>query len=191
MKLFLTSSANQVLDQIVPKLNKNPEELSVAFVPTASNPYGENQPWVVADREKLMELGFRVFDFDLDGKSAQEVEKFLSDKDIIFVAGGNVFYLLQKARESGFDKIVIEEVKSGKIYIGSSAGSYIATDDISTTTWKRDKNRYGVTDMTGIGLVPFAIFPHYEDKHKDLVETRKKELNQELFIIRDDEMIEV
>lgn len=142
------------------------------------------------DRENLTKHGFALTDFDLVGKTEDEVRDAVDENDVIFVEGGNTFYLLKYARESGFDKVMREVKDSDKIYIGVSAGAYIATQTVEPTTWKRKKETYGITDLTGLGPVPFAIFPHYEEKYKDLVETRKKELKYDLVTIRDDEFVE-
>lgn len=189
MKIFLTSYSGRVIDKIIPKLTKKPEGLKALFITTAGNPYFPNVPWQDEDRESLIKHGFNLTDYDLVDKTDDEVRKAVKENDVIIVEGGNTFYLLKYARESGFDKVMKELKDSDKVYIGASAGAYIATADISPTEWKREKNHYGVTDNAGLGLVPFAIFPHYEDKYNDLVETRKKELKHELVTIRDDEMV--
>ena len=189
MKIFLTSHAGRVIDRIIPKLPKKPEELKALFITTAGNPYTDIH-WINEDRENLTKAGFALTDYDLVDKTEDEVKKAVDDNDVIFVEGGNTFYLLKYARESGFDKVMREQKASDKIYIGVSAGAYIATPTVEPTTWKRKKETYGITDLTGLGLVPFAIFPHYSDEYKDLVETRKKELKYDLVTIRDDEVIE-
>lgn len=189
MKIFLTSYAGRVIDKIIPKLLKKPEELNALFITTASNPYPDH-PWVDGDRESLTKHGFSLNDFDLAAKTEDEVRNAVNESDVIFVEGGNTFYLLKYARESGFDKVMKEQTGRDKVYIGASAGSYIATPDIRPTEWKRQKNHYGITDMTGMGLVPFTVFPHYTDEYKDLVETRKKELKYDLITIKDNEVIE-
>lgn len=189
MKIFLTSYAGRVIDKIMPKLPKKPQDLEVLFITTAGNPYPE-KPWQDEDRENLTKNGFSLTDYDLEGKTEDEVRQAVNKSDVIIVEGGNTFYLLKYARESGFDKVMREQKDNDKVYIGASAGSYIATPDIEPTTWKRKKNTYGVTDLTGLGLVPFMIFPHYTEEYKDLIESKKKELKYDLVTIRDDEVIE-
>lgn len=190
MKIFLTSYAGRVIDKIIPKLPKRPQELRALFITTAGNPYTDIH-WIDEDRENLTKNGFTLTDYDLVDKIEDDVRKVVDENDLIFVEGGNTFFLLKYARESGFDKVMREQKNSDKIYIGVSAGAYIATPSVEPTTWKRKKDTHGVTDFTGLGLVPFAIFPHYEEKYKDLIETRKKELKYDLITIKDDEMVEV
>src|SRR6266576_1806650 len=101
MPLFLTSIACNVLDQIVVELDAQPRDLSVAFVPTASNP-SKNKEGTENDRAKLVELGFRVTDVDIATARYEELGQTLGAADVILVGGGNTFYLLQEARRSGF-----------------------------------------------------------------------------------------
>jgi dipeptidase E len=170
MKLFLTSKAVNVLDKIASMLEKKPGDLKVIFIPNAGDPYGDNKPWVEADRNKLIELGFNVKDFDLREKTEKDTRKALLNTDVIFVAGGNAFYLLQKIRESGFDKVIQELISSNKIYIGSSAGSYVACPTIEAANWKqRDKNIVGLKDLTALNLVTFLVLAHYTNELEPLI----------------------
>ena len=92
MKLLLTSVFTKTADQLSEILSAPPKELTVAFVPTAADIYDDK--WFVgADRAKLVEMGFNVFDLSLKGKTMEAVEEALDKTDIIFVAGGNTFYL--------------------------------------------------------------------------------------------------
>ncbi len=77
--------------------------------------------------------------------------------------GGNTFYLLKAIRESGFDEVIKDLVDKGVPYVGTSAGSYVACPTIERATWKhQDKyDRCGITDFTGMNLVPFLVTAHY------------------------------
>lgn len=160
MKLFLTSNASKVLDKIVTRLPKTPQDLKVVFIPTAGDPYAET-PWITDDRNKLIELGFRVTELDIKSRTRSELEVALDGADIIFVAGGNTFYLLEQAIASGFDKIVQEQVRAGKTYIGSSAGSVIAGPDIEAMAIFDDPSVAQLKNTQGFGLVNFVVLPHF------------------------------
>ncbi|WP_252346614.1 Type 1 glutamine amidotransferase-like domain-containing protein, partial [Listeria monocytogenes] len=38
--------------------------------------------------------------------------------DFIYVTGGNTFFLLQELKRTGADKLILEEIAKGKLYIG-------------------------------------------------------------------------
>lgn len=53
---------------------------------------------------------------------------------MIFVEGGNTFFLLQELKRTGADQMLIREVNLGKVYIGESAGAIVACPDIGYST---------------------------------------------------------
>lgn len=190
MKLFLTSAANQVMDKIASMLSKPASEYKLAFIPTASDPNGNNKPWADADRASLIEVGFQVTDYGLRDKREDEVRTELSKYDIIFVAGGNPFYLLDQARKSGFIKIAEELTEQGVIYIGSSAGSYLACPTVETGLWKSpDKNRIGLKDFTALGFVDFLIFAHFEPKYEGAFQTGKRTTKYPVITLTDKQFV--
>jgi len=189
MKLLLTSVFTKTADQLSEILSAPPKELTVAFVPTAADIYDDK--WFVgADRAKLVEMGFNVFDLSLKGKTMEAVEEALDKTDIIFVAGGNTFYLLEQARASGFIDLVPKLVERGVIYIGSSAGSYLACPTIEVATWKhQDRNAVGLTDFTALGLVPFLMSVHYKPEYKNILKQHMVQAKYQVKILTDDQAV--
>jgi dipeptidase E len=118
MKLFLASLASETLDLVLPLLPSEPKNLKCAFIPTAADPYGNiEMPWMTADHDKLTSMGFRVTDYDLKNKDVQSLRKDLSQFQVIFVAGGNTFYLLNEVRKSGFDIVIKELLGNGVVIL--------------------------------------------------------------------------
>lgn len=188
-KLLLTSQFKNMVKELEAILPKPANELTVAFIPTAADVY-EEKPWMYADRDELTKLGLHVFDLSLKDKTKQEIEDALSNVDIIFVAGGNTFYLLDQARKTGFVEIVPKLVEKGVIYIGSSAGSYLTCPTIEAATWKnQDKNIIGMTDFTALSLVPFLLFVHYKPEHNDLLKQEIPKTKYPVRILKDDQAI--
>lgn len=162
MLLLLTSQASQVLESLLSYLMKPPHELTVAFIPTAANPYN-HAPWIDMDKKKLTELGFNVYDLDLEDKSQKQIQKALEQADIIFVAGGNTFYLLEQVQKSGFASVVKELIANGVVYIGSSAGSVLAGPNIESVTAFDDIGMAHLTSFEGLHFIDFVVLPHYKN----------------------------
>ena len=92
---------------------------------------------------------------------------FNLDIDVIYVSGGNTFGTMKLMRDSGLDKAIIDYVHRGVIYIGGSAGAHIATADIAHVA-KYDKDTFGLTDFSGLGLYNGILICHYtEDRRQD------------------------
>ena len=175
MKLFLTSAGivPETKQYLLDLVGKPLGNLKLVFIPTAANP--ESDRWYInKDKLKLAELGINdISEVDLEKEDKVSLVEKLKGADIIFVDGGNTFYLLKYVRESGFDVLVKEFLERGGIYIGVSAGSMVAGPNIETANWKHaDKNDVGLQDLAGINLVPFVIAPHIDGTN---IEATKEE----------------
>lgn len=159
-----------VKEELVKILPKQANRLKLAHVITASKPKIDKN-YMYKDKQKMIDLGFDVEDIDIEGRNEEELRRIFKDKDIIYVQGGDTFYLLKQVKTSGFDIVVKELVNKGKIYIGVSAGSYIACPTIEQSTWKRkDNDHFGLTDLTALNLVPFLIFAHFREEYRPVIE---------------------
>lgn len=172
-KLLLTSAGflnHKIGQKFLDLAGKPASQIKIIFIPTASRTERELKH-VKESREELIEIGIRegnIKTLDLNRKISYDE---VSDFDVIYVCGGNTFYLLYKVMESGFDKIIKRFVEDGGVYVGVSAGSYIVCPTIETATWKHaDRNDIGLTDLTALNLVTFLITAHFEPKYKDVVE---------------------
>src|SRR3989338_5683078 len=159
--LILASSGNLIaannLNHFLPKPLS---EAKILYVTTASKKVSDAS-YVERTRQKMNELNFSYTEVDIVGKSDEELKKALSASDILYVEGGNTFYLLKAVRDTGFEKIVKEAIENGLVYWGVSAGSYIACPSIIIATWSDRFDRFGVTDWTAMNLVPFFIYSYF------------------------------
>jgi dipeptidase E len=159
--VILTSSFNTVAQELREK-SLLPKTASVAFIPTAGDPYSE-RPWIDADRKSLIELGYQVTDINLKGKVSNSLVEELNGFDIIFVAGGNTTYLMQQSHASGFTTVIRDFLKIGKLYIGSSAGSILAGPTvepfISEDMTELPKD-FVLADSSCLHLVDYIVLPH-------------------------------
>ncbi len=194
MKLFLASRADGSLDLVLPLLSDKPSNLSLVFITTAANPYpAEKREWVVQNKAKLISMGFNPTDYDLVGKNLTDLRRDLSVFDVICVEGGNIFYLLSEVRKSGFDIVLKELLASGKVYIGSSAGSMLMGPDLKHLLTVDDPSVVPeLTDFTSLGYIKERIIPHagrekYAEKHKQLV----AQWGDQLTFLRDDQALVV
>lgn len=173
MNLILTSAGLKipsVADEVVKILPSQPREMKLAHITTAAN-VAPDTDYVTRDKQAMNELGFQVSNIDIAGKNETELSSELESFDIIYVQGGNGFYLLKQVWDSGFDKVISSHLDKGGWYIGVSAGTYIACPSIEMHTWKRNvDNMYGLSDLRALNLVPFLISVHYNrDKYRELL----------------------
>jgi dipeptidase E len=163
-KLFLTSAAYNVLDKIIELLPDHPSNLKLAFIPTAANLYTQKE-WLYKDRDKLVEMGFNIKDLDIADKTKEFLQNELKDIDVVFVSGGNSYYLLDKINTSGFVEIIKDLLKKGVVYIGSSAGSVVTCPTIGMVEDLDDiKDAPDLKSLVGLNLVDFLVFVHYGEE---------------------------
>lgn len=192
MKLFLSSLASATLDMARPLFPKDPRYLKLAFIATAADPYRDvEMPWLDADRAKLIEMGFKLSDYDLKNKTASQLRADLSNFDVIFVSGGNTYYLLDIVRKTGFDLVLKELLNKGIVYIGASAGSVLLCPTIDHVRLiEHPEEAPALIDFTGLGLTNYLIAPHYgkpkyETRYKQII----KDWGDRILLLRDDQAL--
>ncbi|OGZ79434.1 MAG: hypothetical protein A2358_00535 [Candidatus Staskawiczbacteria bacterium RIFOXYB1_FULL_37_44] len=190
--LLLTSAGMQMKNEIIKLLQKPAYDITVAFISTAHKIRKEQDPDYSNEDLHIMrdEMGFNVQEVDIDGKKESEVMELLKLKDIIFVAGGNTFYLLNAMRKCNFERVIRKLLKEGKVYIGASAGSIVAGKTIKTAAGF-DENLVRLKNLKGLNLVPFDIFVHYQPEHAELIKQKIKSdrKRKKLKILTDEQAI--
>ncbi len=167
MKLILSScdfinenSKKVILDN----LDKDLSDYKVLFIPnekaTKEKIYSEKY------YDRLKDDGFNkkenIYIFD-----ENKVDCFKNlDIDLIYISGGNTFATLDKLRKCNFDKVIIDYVKNGVIYIGGSCGAQIVTSDIKHVE-AFDENYVNMKNYKGLGLFNGIIFCHYDESRKN------------------------
>ena len=162
-KLFLASSFSEVASLFPKFAGEEIKGKRVTFIPTASL-VEEVRFYVDDDRKAFEELGIIVEELEITAASPDKILEVLNRNDYIFVSGGNTFYLLQELRRKGADILITEQIRAGKLYIGTSAGSVILCPDIEFV--KEMDHNYTAPELqsfTGLNIVDFYILPHYLD----------------------------
>ncbi|CAB3382265.1 Hypothetical predicted protein [Cloeon dipterum] len=151
---------------------KKSDVKKILFVPYALKDHNDYTNKV---RGPLKELGYAVEGIH----EAPNAIEAIKSAEAIYIGGGNTFQLLKTLYDLNLIQPIQDRVlKDGIPYIGSSAGSNVATASINTTN---DMPIVWPPTLTALGLVPFNINPHYIDfdpdsKHKG--ETREERLSQ-------------
>ncbi|KAJ8729255.1 hypothetical protein PYW08_000836 [Mythimna loreyi] len=140
-------------DEICNLLNKN-NISELVFIPYAQMDYDN---YTAKMKEVIEPWGITVTGLH----SYPNVIERINSSKAIFVGGGNTFLLLKTLYEKNLVHLIRKKVDEGSlVYIGSSAGTNVATKSIHTT------NDMPITyppSFKAIGLVPFNINPHYID----------------------------
>lgn len=169
MKLLLTSSGftNQDIVSAFEKLVGKPaKDISIAVINEAYAVEHSDHTWNIDELVRIREtVGGNVEFVNLLANDVATVRERIELCDALFVLGGNTDYLMYLYQKTGFDKLLPELLKT-KVYVGSSAGSMVMCNRISTEAYVKiygEKGDYGVTRY--MGLVDVAIQPHLNSSH--------------------------
>ena len=127
-KLFLASSFKDVAN-IFADFEKDLKGKRVTFIPTASK-VEKVVFYVNSGKKALQKLGLIIDELDISTASNDEINSKLRNNDFIYITGGNTFFLLQELKKTGADKIIIDEINKGKLYIGESAGAIVTSANV-------------------------------------------------------------
>jgi len=194
MRLLLTSSAFQdkavrVRAKFFDLVGKSPADIKVAFIPTASA-VENDRAYMNINRRELEEMGIpaeNITNLELDHPvTLEELGKY----NVIFVDGGNTFYLLQKVREFGFDRAIKEYLDQDLgVYVGVSAGTVIMGPDIEFAESWDDKNKAMLENTQGLGYTQDAYSPHYNDGEKAILDEWRSKVNYSIKELRDGQAV--
>lgn len=201
MKLLLTSggiSNESIKKAFFDLVNKKSEDISLAFIPTASNvQQGDKKEWFIKDLIVLKNLNLKSISIvDISAVERKIWEPQLMEADVLFFEGGNTFHLMDWMNKSGLEKILPELLKT-KVYVGVSAGSMILSPDLLLNTlqklYKEDLER--TENMGGLNFVDFYVLPHLKNKHpvrnKENILEATKDIKSKIYVLDDNSAIEV
>ena len=97
------------------------EKPNFLFITTASK---DAKPYIKAINDLYESLGCKtdtlyLSNVEVNGK---EVNQKIESADIIYVGGGNTFYMMEVWKKHSVDKALMKAYKSGKVLAGLSAG---------------------------------------------------------------------
>lgn len=188
--ILLLSQIDEVQDWLVAFL-KEKNARNIAYIMDAKRPrLLVEKDYVFKDKLAFEAAGLNVKIVDLESTESTKLEAVFENIDAVYVKGGNSFYLLNAMRKSGFDQLVNKLLDKGVIYIGESAGAYVACPTIEMAHWKhQDRDIVGLDNLTGLNIIPFLVSVHYTDGLKTVLEPYIKACKYDVKLIRNDEVV--
>lgn len=170
MKLLLTSGGitnDTLAGELEGLTGKKFAELAIGFIPSAA--FGDpssDKSWLINDLSRLQSRGAKVAIISLADLTPDEIVAQLQSVDVIFVGGGNTFYLSWLLKEKRMSEILAPLLQT-KVYAGISAGSMITTSNLAAASQavragevRGDLGPAGRSGVEALNLVPFLVRPH-------------------------------
>ena len=138
-----------------------------------------------------------LMELDAPDLSTHSIRSALSRADVLYIDGGNTFYLQRHLLETNFWDIARPVLAGGCLYIGASAGAIVAGRSIRPAFWKGwdDPSVAGAdyvwsdsSTLRGAGIAgatvdmvaencPYSLFMHYDAaEHGELVNSNRASL---------------
>ncbi len=155
------------------------DQPKVAFVATAAGLEGD-QSWVEEIRQGIRGVGGVIIETDISKLSQLQIRDNCESADVIWLNGGNNFYLAYWMRRSGLAGM-LPLMLEDKVYVGLSAGSMVAGCSMSLTEtfFPGEPKEFfaavpevGDEQVEGLGWLDFAILPHYLSENPYFSELR-------------------
>lgn len=172
----------QFKNKVMALFDKPAGSLRLLYITTALDGESGDTSWADAEYESILALG--ILEENIREYKIGEETINLADFDVIYVLGGNTFYLMDKIREFGFDKQIKDAISKGIPYIGSSAGSIVLGTTLKPAEIFGDLPTSANQDYKGLGIIDGAIIPHM-NKRKEKYEAWLKTWEGESYILYD------
>ena len=129
----------------------------VLFIPTAGN-VEEYRGYIDEALQTFADLGFQVEILDISACDRETAQAKIFQSKLLYVSGGNTFYLLQELKKKQLLSLIKEQIADGMVYVGESAGAIITTKDIDYNKLMDDKGVAAELHDTGAlnGEEPFV-----------------------------------
>ncbi len=191
MKLFLSSIGfdENVAKELDELISKKRVDVSIGIITNAKK-YKSKEEFkesITRNTKYVADLGYsKIRYIDLDNYGDKDLEC-----DVLYIFGGNSFYLLEAIKRSGFDKALKRIVDEGRIIVGQSAGSIIFSPsiEIAGNDFCYDQNILGLKDLDALNIVDYAILPHYEDKYVAGVRKLRETVGYDIYALKDGQTI--
>lgn len=161
-----------VVEQLQPDflelVGKPAKDIKLVFIANGADPYPEKRRgFVERDQNMLHAMGLTMYGLDLRifnrcDTRPEDMYEALKDYDVIWVGGGNTFYLRYLLRMSCFDKVIAQLLEEGKVYGGGSAGAIVAGPTLECFEMADKPSRAKKVIMEGMNLTDKVIIPHWD-----------------------------
>ena len=183
MNIFLSSSlvgSKNAFERFIEKYQAK----KITFIATAAevSPYTQ---YVEDARKYFKEQGFEIRELEVSQTDEKKAKEIIKNTKILYVSGGNTFYLLQELKKKNLLELIKEKVNEGMVYVGESAGSIIASPNIEYIKYMDDPKAASELKSTkALNLVEFYPLPHWgEEPFKEAAEKIHTMYSQRLQLI--------
>ena len=201
MKLLLTSGGliNQLIaTALFDLVGKKAQDISIVFIPTASNVEVGDKSWLINDLVNLKKQNFKSIDIaDISAVDEEVWRPKLEAADVLFFEGGSTYHLMTWLNKSGLVKLLPELLKT-KVYVGVSAGSMVTCKDLALkmtlTLYEADPVK--VKNIPCLNFVDFYFLPHLNSgdfnlRKESFIREAAQGVTEKIYVLDDNSALKI
>ena len=172
------------------KLHAGEKRANALFIGTASH---DSMPYFNSFRKtytSVFDIKAEVALMVYGEMSIEKISSKIDNADCIYVGGGDTVFMLDKWKEFGIDKMLIEAYNQGKIICGLSAGAICWFTDMYTDYEIMRGQSADYVLKKGLGVLEGAMCPHFNDREEDFSVALKKGIIKSAYCVDNDCAIE-
>jgi len=162
-----------------------PQDIKIALIENAADTYTEDRKaWVYDNRADIQSHGFQVDLVDLADYQLGEAGLLsrLEAYDVIWLSGGNTYYLRWILHETGADSMIQDLARQGKVVGGASAGAIVVGPTLKHFELADDPADAPEVTYDGLCLTDAVIIPHWgNEKYGEIMADAEKNLQSDGF----------
>lgn len=169
MKLYLSSQGIPDIEAFTKFVGKKPESIRLGLIFHAMDykPAGKRAEALTKTVSHFESFGITVDVIDLFTNPTQEQ---LSEYDVVWLNGGNTFYLRWAIDESGTEQLLTEVFDNGVVYGGDSAGAVVAGPVIEHFKIADDPKVAPYLVESGLKYFNLGLIPHWgSEEYRDVL----------------------
>lgn len=116
----------------------------------------------------------------------ERISQKIDNADCIYIGGGDTVYMLDKWRETGLDKLIINAYDKGKIICGLSAGAICWFTDMYTDFEIMRGKSSEYTLKKGLGILDGAMCPHFNEREEDFAKALESGVIKSAYCVEND-----
>lgn len=158
--LFITANGlyhQEVHNAFKDMLGQDVSHLRACIITTADKDYKNKNHHAVNTQKILIDMGVTIVDLvDIEFEDPQKLAKY----DLIYINGGNPFYLLNQFRITETDKL-LSNLRGSSYIVGHSAGAAVLGTTIEHAMILHPEwNELSLTELSGLNMIDGVILPH-------------------------------
>ena len=116
----------------------------------------------------------------------ERIAEKINNADCLYIGGGDTVYMLEKWKETGLDKLIIDAYNRGVIIAGLSAGAICWFTDMYTDyeIMRGQSSEYVL--KKGLGILKGTMCPHFDEREEDFFRAVEKENIQDAYAVEND-----